>query len=254
MKMLTHSGTLIGMSVFFLGGCTERTDLTVSAAASLRDPLRGIGDIYEQAHIGTEVTFNFGSTGSLRRQIENGAPVDVLLSAAENHMENLIQSGNIQPDSVRHLLTNRLTVVTPRSSVSLSEIAGLARPEVRRIAIGEVHSVPVGQYAREALQALGLWNELRGKLVYAKDALQVLSYVETEQVEAGIVYASDAARSELVKTAFEIPARLHSPIRYSAGIVEGNRNKEEAVRFLEFLTRNEAKSIFKAHGFRVVEK
>ena len=217
------------------------------------EPLRIIGESYEKTFPGSGLIFNFGATGSLRRQIENGAPVDVLLTAAENHMKSLINAGRIDPESHRELLKNRLMVVTPPDGVKIFKFSDLALPEVRRIAIGEVRSAPVGQYAREALLTIGIWEKLKPKLIYAKDALQALSYVETGQVDAAIIYASDAARTGLIESALEIPAGMHTPIRYSGGIVKETRNKEEAARFLKYLSSNAAQAIFRSHGFGIVK-
>ncbi len=237
----------------FSGGCAERDELTISAASSLREPLKIVAQSYEKSFPESGLIFNFGGTGSLSRQIINGAPVDVLLSAAEDEITVLINFGQILPDSHRILLTNRLMVVTPPDSEKISDFNQLALPEMRRIAIGEVYSAPVGQYAKEALENLGLWEKLKPKLIYAKDALQVLSYVETGQVDAGIIYKSDAIRTGLDSSALEIPAEIHSPIRYSGGIVATTQNKEKAARFLNYLSTDEAQVIFQSHGFGIVK-
>ncbi len=130
----------------------------------------------------------------------------------------------------------------------------MTSPSVRKIAIGEIRSVPAGYYAKEALQKLSLWSRLEEKLIYSKNALQVKTYVETGQVDAGIVYASDAKRSPNISIGPELPAQLHSPIRYSVAMVNGTGQPNNAARFIEFLSGEKAKAIFISYGFGIVEK
>ena len=250
MKVFTF---FLGITFIFLSGCGKRNELTVSAAVSLRDPLKIIGDHFQETFPGIHLTFNFGASGSLSRQIENGAPVDLFISAAEIYMRNLVQSGLIKPQTEKDLLTNSLVLISPADGKRFSNFKDLTSPSVRKIAIGEIRSVPAGYYAKEALQELGLWNRLEEKLIYSKNALQVKTYVETGQVDAGIVYASDAKRSQNISIGPELPAELHSPIRYSIGMVNGTEQPNNAARFIEFLTGERAKAIFSAHGFGIVE-
>ncbi len=244
---------MLGISPVFLSGCAKRNELTVSAAVSLRDPLKIIGDHFQEKFPGISLTFNFGASGSLSRQIENGAPVDLYISAAEIHMRNLVQSGLINPQTEIVLLSNSLVLISPADGKRFSDFNDLTSPSVRKIAIGETRSVPAGYYAKEALQELGLWSRLEEKLIYSKNALQVKTYVETGLVDAGFVYASDAQRSPNISVGPELPAELHSPIRYSIGVVNGTEQPGNAAQFIDFLTSEKAKAIFISYGFGIVE-
>ncbi len=253
MRKFSLAAFFLAIAFIILSGCGKRDELTVSAAVSLHDPLIIIGDHFQKKFPGIHLTFNFGASGSLSRQIENGAPVDVFISAAEIPMRKLVQSGLIRPETEKVLLTNSLVLVSPADGKRLEGFNDLSSSSVGKIAIGEVRSVPVGYYAKEALQKLGLWNRLEGKMVYSKNALQVKSYVESGLVDAGIVYASDVKQSSHILIGPEIPTELHSPIRYPIGMVNGTGKPEIATRFMEFLTGESAKAIFSAHGFGIVE-
>ena len=173
-----------------LGGCAPRgTELTVSAAASLSNAMRELAANYQGAHPGTIITMNFGSSGMLAQQIEQGAPADVFLSAAPKPMDTLAGKGLIRKDTRRDLLRNEVVLIG-----SIDSFAALAGPKVKLIALGDPNSVPAGDYGKQVLTALGLWDAVQSKLVLAKDVRQVLSYVETGNADAGIVLRDRCAR------------------------------------------------------------
>lgn len=229
------------------------TELTISAAASLTDALEEISPIFETAHPEIKLTFNFGSSGSLQKQIEQGAPADLFLSAADKNMQELIDNNYILEGYSKQLLTNELVLITGKDEkVDISSEADLTNSEIKVIAIGIPESVPAGSYAKEALENLALYDTLLPKLVQAKDVRQVLQYVETGNADAGFVYKTDAIDAD-VNIVHAVDSSLYTPIVYPMGIVATSKHQEEAKTFYEFLSTDEAQSIFESYGFKGTE-
>ncbi|MGH9700733.1 MAG: molybdate ABC transporter substrate-binding protein [Candidatus Acidiferrales bacterium] len=228
--------------------------LTVSAAISLKDSLDAIGRKYEQSHPGVKIAFNYGGSGTLQHQIEQGAPVDIFFSAAEKQMDRLESEGLLEPGTRRNLLANALVLITPASSSAIADFQDLAKPEVKIIAIGEPATVPAGQYAREVLEHLELWDTVQKKVVYAKDVRAVLAYVETGNADAGLVYRTDAGISSRVRVAATAPDNSHELILYPVAILKGSKNISAARDFLEFLGNPQSREIFSKFGFTMREK
>ncbi len=233
-------------------GChaSRHATLTLSVAASLKDAIVEIESSYQYDHAGTVFQNNFGSSGTLAQEIEQGAPVDVFLSAASKPMDDLEAKGLITPGTRRNLLRNTLVLIAPRDS-QLRDFQGLAGNSVRLIALGDPASVPAGQYGRETLAALRLLDRLNPKFVLAKDVRQVLTYVETGNADAGLVYATDAQTSSKIRVVVTAPESTHDPIVYPVGMVKGNRNEETARKFIEYLGSPAAQAIFVKHGFTI---
>lgn len=223
--------------------------LTVSAGISLKDALEEIQAAYAKEKPGVSLTFNFGSSGMLQQQIEQGAPVDVFLSAAPRQMDALDAKGLLLPGSRRNLLRNRLVLVVAKNGKGISSFADLARGDVKLVAAGDPASVPAGQYAQEALTALKLWEAVKGKAVLAKDVRQVLTYVETGNVDAGLVYRTDALASARVRIVAEAPEGSHSPILYPAAVVRSTKQPAAAREFVEYLSGKKSREIFEKYGF-----
>ncbi|MDX2079702.1 MAG: molybdate ABC transporter substrate-binding protein [Terrimicrobiaceae bacterium] len=222
-------------------------EITVSAAISLQAALEEIGPKFEKANPGARVVFNFGSSGALQQQIQNGAPVDVFVSAAEKQMDALQDRNLIFADTRRVLLTNSLVLIAPAGTDIPRGLTGLGDPAIRHIAIGEPKSVPAGQYALEALAAVGL--DLKDRLVFAKDVRQVLTYVEGGNADAGFVYLSDINTRVPVRVVARIPSGSHAPIVYPAAVVRTSANPALARAFLDFLSGPAARSVFVRAGF-----
>lgn len=226
----------------------SQVELLVSAAVSLQRSMDRIAEAYEQAHPGIRVTMNYGASGALRRQIEQGAPADLYISADTAQMNDLTAGGLIG-ESIE-LLGNRLTVVVPADRVRLpARLDDLASGEYRIVSIGDPAVAPAGVYAAEALRNAGLLERIEPKLVYGQDVRQVLAHVESGNADAGFVYRTDALRSHDVREAFTVPDEWHAPIRYPAGIVKETKHADEAARFLAFLTGDTARRVFEADGF-----
>ncbi len=224
--------------------------VTVSAAVSLKNALDRARTLFAKSHPGIEITFIFGSSGSLQHQIENGAPVDIFISAAGRQMDALEAKGLVLAGTRATLLRNRLVLVIPSGATAPDGFAGLAAPAITRIAIGEPRSVPAGQYANEVLAHFGLLPAVEGKLIFGKDVRQVLTYVSFGEVDAGIVYLTDAKTTDKVKIAAEAPLDSHAPIEYPGAVMKSSHSPGAARAFLDFLqTSPEALAAFRELGF-----
>jgi molybdate transport system substrate-binding protein len=226
--------------VLALASCsrTSPPTLTVSVAASLQDAMADAVRAYPAAHI----DLNYGASGALARQIANGAPVDVFLSAAPKPMDDLDAAGLLLPDTRRDLLRNDVVLIGP----AIHSFDDLATPAVKILALGDPDSVPAGDYARQVLTALRLWDRVQPKVVLAKDVRQVLSYVTTGNADAGIVYATDARNTRVAATA---PPNSHIPVVYPIAVLKSSRNREAARAFAAYLAGPEARRIFESRGF-----
>ncbi|MEG4073734.1 molybdate ABC transporter substrate-binding protein [Microcoleus sp. Pol14C2] len=230
----------------------QQTSLTVSAAISLSQALQELKTVYQTRNPNVTITYNFGASGALAQQIQQGAPVDVFFSAATKQMNDLQQSNLLINDTRRNLLTNRLVLITPKNGLALSDVKQLTDARIKKIALGEPKSVPVGQYAREMLTKLGLWQQLQSKLVLGNNVRQVLTFVESGNVDAGIVYTTDAKASDKVTLRLTAAENLHSPIVYPLAVIRNSRNPAAAKAFVDFLAGDRAKIVFQKYGFGMV--
>lgn len=223
--------------------------LQISAAASLSDAMEELKPLFLAKHSGSDISFNFGSSGALQQQIEQGAPVDVFVSAGQKQMTALSDAGLMDPSTVKPLLKNEVVLIAPWSAASLKEFKDLGQDSVKKIGIGDPDSVPAGQYAREVLVNLQLFEPLTPKFVFAKDVREVLAWVETEAVDYGIVYETDAKISSKVQIVLKAPEGSHKAIVYPAGAVKASKQPDLAKAFVDFLFTDEAKAVFVKYGF-----
>lgn len=230
-------------------GVTEIT-LTVSSAASLKDALAETEASYQRVHSDVRFANNLGASGALAAQIDQGAPVDIFLSASTRNMDDLAAKGMIIASTRRNLWRNTLVLIAPLDS-KLQGFQGLADDSVRSIAVGDPGSVPAGIYGRQTLTALHLQDSLRAKYVLANDVRQVLTYVETGNADAGLVYATDARTSNRVRVVAMAPESTHDPIVYPAAIITGSHNIEAARKFIDYLRTATVQAIFVKHGFTI---
>ncbi|WP_322922481.1 molybdate ABC transporter substrate-binding protein [Paenibacillus campi] len=231
-------------------GNNQPVELTISAAASLTDSLTEIQALYAKKFPNVKLTFNFGASGTLQKQIEQGAPADLFLSAGSKQMQALVAAKLIAPDHTLNLLTNELVLVVPKGSSSVpAAITDLTGNNIKRIAIGTPESVPAGMYAKQALEKADVWDTLQPKLVQTKDVKQVLSYVETGNADAGFVYKTDALEAKGVQIAFTTSADSHDPIVYPIGVLSSTTHREDAALFYAYLQTKEALAVFAKYGF-----
>ena len=231
---------------------TQPDEITVSAAVSLKDAFSEIGRRYE-ARTGTRVNFNFGASGVLQKQIEQGAPVDVFASAGAKQMDALAAQHLILPDARADFARNQLVLIVPRSQMngahpSLS--AWLAQPALYRLAIGNPQTVPAGEYARQLLTTMKLWEQMQPRLVLAEDVRQVLDYVAREEVDAGLVYLSDVAPTDqTVFVAATAPTGSHDPIRYPIAVVKDSRHEQAARGFVAAVLSLDGQMVLQQYNF-----
>lgn len=225
----------------------ETVTLTVSAAASLTDALEETADVFHEIHPEIKVDFNFGGSGALQQQISQGAPADMFFSASESDFNALIDNGSISEENAVNLLQNELVLVTPADNQTVTSFDDIT--DASQIAVGTPESVPAGKYAVETFESMNIAEEIEPLLVYAEDVRSVLTYVERGEVDAGLVYRTDALTSDSVEIADTAPEAAHEPIVYPAGMINGSNNAEAAETFFEFLQSEEALAIFEDYGF-----
>jgi molybdate transport system substrate-binding protein len=228
---------------------TPPDEVTVSAAISLKDALDEISHLYSTEHPDADVHFNLGGSGTLQRQIEQGAPVDIFISASPKEMDSLQSQGLLLPDTRKNLARNSVVLIVPAGSTSISSFQDLTKAVVKTVAVGEPQTVPAGKYAQEVLTHFGMYDQLKPKLVLAKDVRQVLTYVETGNADAGIVYATDAKISKKVTLVATAPEDSHSPVVYPVAVIKNSKNAAGAKAFLEFLASEKARTVFQKYGF-----
>ncbi|MGD1940876.1 MAG: molybdate ABC transporter substrate-binding protein [Leptolyngbyaceae cyanobacterium] len=231
----------------------EPVALTVSAAASVQDALKDAQAAYQDVAPHVTITYNFGSSGSLAQQITQGAPTDVFLSASTKWMDEVEAQDQIQPGSRQDLLQNDIVLVVPPGETAIKAFADLATGAVDKVAIGEPDSVPAGRYAKETLTSLNLFEPLQPQLVFTKDVRQVLAYVETGNVDAGLVYATDAQLSDQAQVVATAAADTHAPIIYPIAVVQDTDQAAAAQAFIDFLASETGVAIFQGYGFAMAE-
>jgi molybdate transport system substrate-binding protein len=224
-------------------------ELIVSAAASLTNAFAEIGKAFEQAEPGNTITFNFGGSGQLLQQIDRGAPVNVFASADQETMDRAQQRGLIDASTRQDFTRNALVVIVPSDSARpVTGLESLVTAGVRRIAIGNPDSVPVGRYTREVLIRAGLWEGLQPKIINTQNVRQSLDYVARGEVDAGFVYATDAAvMPGRVRVAAEVATP--TPIAYPVASIKDNKQAALARRFIAFLQSDAGQAILSRHGF-----
>ncbi|MEE3954683.1 molybdate ABC transporter substrate-binding protein [Peribacillus frigoritolerans] len=225
-----------------------KVELTVSAAVSLQDALNDIKESFEKENTNVEVHYNFGASGALQQQISQGAPVDLFFSAAEDKFDKLVEEDLIEEKNGIDLVGNDLVLVVPKDSKK--EIGSLEDlTKAAKISIGTPESVPAGQYAKQTLENMNLFKEIEDRLVFARDVRQVLTYVETGNVDAGLVYKTDALNSSKVEIIAAAQADLHDPIIYPVGMINNQEHAKEAKLFYDYLQTEASMKILEKYGF-----
>jgi molybdate transport system substrate-binding protein len=240
----------IGAAALLLAGAAGAAELTVSAASSLTNAFKEIAQGYETQYRGSKVALNFGASGALLQQISKGAPVDVFAAADQETMDMAQQKGLVKAADRRDFVRNALVLIVPSDRVApIRKLDDLAQPGIRHIAIGNPASVPVGRYTRHALQAARLWDAVQPKTIGTQNVRQSLDYVARGEVDAGFVYATDAAlMKDKVKVAFEVP--LDVPISYPIAATAGAANRAEAARFVGYVLSPAGQAVLARFGFR----
>jgi molybdate transport system substrate-binding protein len=225
-------------------------EIVVGAAISLKEAFNELGGVYQQ-RTGTKVTFSFGASGELEKQIEAGAPLDVFASAAEKEMDELAGKNLIDEATRADFVRNSLVLVVPRDSMlELHSLSDLDKPGVSKIAIGDPKTVPAGQYAQQLLRNARLWSKVESRLILAENVRQVLDYVARGEVDAGIVYATDVSIAHgKVSVATRAPDGKYGPILYPLAVIRSSANAQAAKRFVYLVLSPEGVAILERHGF-----
>lgn len=239
----------VGLFALFFTCQLMAADLVVSAAASLTNAFTDIGKEFEKANPDIKVLFNFGSSGQLLQQIARGAPVDVFASADQQTMDKAQKQNLIVRDTRDNFVRNKLVVVMPANSkVEVRSLEELASADVKRIALANPESVPVGIYSKQALEAAGLWDKLQDRYIGTTNVRQSLDYTARGEVDAGFVYLTDALiMPSRVKVAFEVP--VSTEILYPIAATKGNGNENRAREFIAFVKGEPAQRILQKYGF-----
>ncbi|MBN2654206.1 MAG: molybdate ABC transporter substrate-binding protein [Nitrospirae bacterium] len=220
--------------------------IIVSAAADLIKAFKEIGGFYEK-ETGNKVIFNFGSTGMAAKQIEAGAPVDLFFAANKSYIDGLQAKGLIHPETKTLYAVGRITLATPKGTAKLNFIKDLLDPRIKRIAIANPGHAPYGLAAKEAMQKAGVWDAVKHKIVMGETVRQALDYVETGNVDAGIVALSVSIGS---KTEFSlIPEELHNSIEQAMAVIKSTKNKKQAIEFANYVNSPKGRQIMKKYGF-----
>lgn len=225
-------------------------DLVVSAAASLTDAFQVVGRSYEARHPGTHVVFNFAASDVLLRQIVNGAPADVFASADQAAMDKAVAAKAVDPSTRQDFARNQLVLIVPKDApVAVPSAQALAGGAVERVAYGDPASVPAGRYAKAGLETLGLWEKVSVKSVLAQNVRQALDYVARGEVDAGLVFATDAAIArDRVNVVAVVPTP--KPATYPIAVVAHSRQVREAASFEAFVQSAEGRKILAGFGFQ----
>jgi len=256
--MLQHMGkslwvTAVVFALVWSQANAWADEILVSAAASLTDVLNTINKGYQSKSKNT-VRFNFGASSGLARQIAEGAPADIFFSADVPQMDTLDKKSLLEPGTRKNLLSNQLVIIVPADSkLPISSPRDLLNADVKRIALAEPSSVPVGVYTREYLTNDGLWEQVKERIAIVQDVRATLASVESGNVEAGFVYKTDAAVSNKVRIVYEVPLDKGPKIIYPVAIVKESKQKNAAGDFLSYLVTPGSKELFKKYGFIVLD-
>ncbi len=229
---------------------SEKKEVIVLAAASLTDVCGELEKMYEEQHSDIDLVISYAGSGALQTQIEEGAPADVFISAAKKQMSALKDENLMKEDTITDLLENKVVLIVPGEGDSgISDFNDAGSDAVKMIGIGEPESVPAGQYAKTIFTNLGIWDKVEKKANLGTDVRTVLSWVESGEVDCGVVYATDAYTSDKVKIVAEAPEGSCDKVIYPAGVVGDTKHEEEAKAFLEYLKSDEAMKVFEKYGF-----
>lgn len=260
MKKITFIMSLILSMALIVVGCSSNksegvsekfksVELNISAAASLKEAMAELEEEYKRLNENVTLVVNFGGSGSLQQQIEQGAPCDLFISAGKKQMDALQEKGLILDETNKNLVLNDLVLVAPKDS-EITSIEDLKSDKVKHIAVGEASSVPAGKYADEVLTNLNIKDSVNDKLVFAKDVKEVLAWTASGNTEAGFVYYSDALTNDSIKIIETTKEDSHSPIVYPVAVIKDSKKIEEAKKFEEFLLSDKGQDILSKYGYK----
>ncbi len=251
-RFVTTSILILVLSV----SCTTQkpVKLTVSSGAGLKNVMEAVQQAYLQDAPNVTINYNFAASGILRQQIEQGSPVDIALLASQQDIDAL-QSQHLLLDGVyKNLLKSEVVLIVPKNSTGISSFKDLTSKDIKRIAIGEPKTVPLGQYAEEIFQYFGIRDQVQSKLIYARSALEIMSYVDSGNVDAGIVHDTTIQPSHQVRIAAIAPPSSHTPVVYPIAILKNSHDPIAAKALIQFLSSDRAKAIFHQYGYGIISE
>lgn len=222
----------------------EKDVVRVSAAISLKDALETLKKMYVAKNPNTEIVYNFGSSGLLQKQIEEGAPVDLFISAGKKQMDELAAEGLIVPSTRSNLVSNVMVLIVSREKKDTIRSFGDLPAKAQSFSIGEPDTVPAGKYGKQTLESMKLWDKMEKRIVFANNVRQVMAYVDSGNVDAGLVYKSDTVAMKSGVVAAEAPAQSHAPIEYPMARVKSSKNPAAVDKFVQFLKTQSASQVF----------
>lgn len=245
--------TIITFTFVACGKGKEVKEINISVATSLSEPINEMMKEYSSNNSEIKININSASSGTLKKQITQGADVGIFFTADEEYMNDLIKEGFVYEEDKINPITNELILIKSNSSDKKIEGFSSLLDSDLTIALGDFNTVPVGKYAKEALQSVGVWNDIKDKIIYGNGAKVVKSYVERGEVDCGIIYKSDGNSLENSTIVMEIPKDIHEKIIYSIAPIKGYKYEEECRKIIEFINSNEGKKIFEKYGFTIME-
>ena len=254
-KTTTPAATTVPPTTTAATTPAQAVTINIAAASSLTDAIKELDALYIQSNPNVTLTPNFAGSGTLQKQIEQGAPVDIFISAGAAQMDTLAKESLIVTTSRKNLLNNILVMIVPNDSkLGLQVIKDLASSKVIKIAVGDPKSVPAGTYAQLAFDELGITSLVTPKYVMGADVKSVLNYVESGNVDAGLVYLTDAKTSTKVSIVDYAPADINAQIVYPAAIVSASKVQDAATKYESFLFSDQAKAVFLKWGFTMAKQ
>ena len=250
--MTKLSKIAFGLAAVFAVALSAEAKVTVFAAASMTDTLKQVAEDYKKVNPKEEVVFSFASSSTLAKQIEEGAPADIFISASGKWMKYLSEKDLTVKDTEKLLVSNELVLIANKDSklqnVDIAKGEWIKQLNNSYLSVGDPAHVPAGQYAEEALTKLNLWDQVKDKLARGKDVRAALALVERAEAPLGIVYATDAKVSKDVKTVGVFPQDSYKPADYPVAILKDHKNAETEA-FLKYLESDAAKKVYVQYGF-----
>lgn len=250
---------LLVMAMSTLGACSSKdkaattsaqpANLLVSLAPSLKAPMEELKVVYAASKPDVQIIFNYGPSGSLKTQIEQGAAADVFISQGKKEMDDLEQKNLLKAGTRANLLSDELVLIVNKSNTTVNSFEDLTKPEVKKIGIGEAQTVPAARTAQQTLQTLKVWDKVQSKLVVGKDLMQITSWVESGDADAGLVWNTIAMTSNKVRVAATALPEAHEPVVLPGAVVGSSKNSAAAEDFLKFLQSDQALQVFAKYGF-----
>ncbi|MGD9778970.1 molybdate ABC transporter substrate-binding protein [Methanomethylovorans sp.] len=230
----------------------QKTAITVSASAVMTEAFTDMEKEFEADNSGIDLIMNFGNAGSLRMQIEGGAPIDVFAPADVIHMDMLASKRLVYNDSRKDFAGSTLVMIVPKGNVlNLTSIEDLSKPEVKKIALSDTEASTVGRYTKQSLMEEGLWNSVQNKLLTGDTVKNSLVFVERGEADAGFVFMTDvsSAQPDTIEVVSSVPVSM--PIVYPISIVSATQHPKESQLFIDFVTGEKGRYILEQYGFSI---